>query len=111
MHILRHNVHPVHIAIAYYANGTITGYRNGELYGSSYKKAEVQEYVSSAVITFGLRHLPADVSSNRYLKGKILKAQLYDVALSTYSAETLLCQGKLKSFLVILNVYRYIYIK
>ncbi|MCP4811685.1 MAG: hypothetical protein GY888_04180, partial [Planctomycetaceae bacterium] len=70
---------PVHVAIVYTKDGVITGYRNGQPYGKPYKSIGLQSYDESAVMTFGLRHLPA--GSNKYLQGRILKAQLYDFAL------------------------------
>jgi hypothetical protein len=72
--------HPVHVAIVYTKDGVITGYRNGQPYGKPYKSVGLQSYDESAVVTFGLRHLPA--GSNKQLQGYILQAQLYDFALS-----------------------------
>ena len=71
---------PVHFAIVYTQDGTITGYRNGQPYGKPYKSAGLQSYDESSVVTFGLRHLPA--GGNRHLSGRIMQAQLYDFALS-----------------------------
>ncbi|MBS0204821.1 MAG: DUF1553 domain-containing protein [Planctomycetes bacterium] len=71
----------VHVAIAYHADGTIVGYRDGQPYGKPYKSNGPVEYVAgNAVVGFGIRHLPA--GGNRMLAGKILRAQLYDRALS-----------------------------
>jgi len=71
---------PVHVAIVYTKDGMITGYRNGQLYGKPYKSVGLQSFDKTAVVSFGLRHLPA--GGNKYLKGKILQAQLYDFALT-----------------------------
>ena len=71
----------VHFALAYHADGRIIGYRDGELYGSGYKStAPVEFQAGQTVIGFGIRHLPA--GGNKMLAGKILRAQLYDRALS-----------------------------
>jgi hypothetical protein len=71
---------PVHFALVYTTDGMITGYRNGLPYGKPYKSAGLQSYDGSAVVTFGLRHLPA--GGNKHLKARIEKAQLYDFALA-----------------------------
>jgi hypothetical protein len=71
---------PVHFALVYTKDGMITGYRNGLPYGKPYKSAGLQSYDESAVVTFGLRHLPA--GGNKHLKARIEKAQLYDFALA-----------------------------
>ena len=71
---------PVHFAITYRADGTITGYRDGQPYGKPYKTG-FQRYASGkAEIIFGLRHAP--VGSNKMLSARILEARLYDRALS-----------------------------
>lgn len=71
----------VHFAIAYHEDGRVVGYRDGQPYGKPYKSNGPQEFkAGEAVIGFGIRHLPA--GGNRMLAGKILRAQLYDRALS-----------------------------
>ena len=71
----------VHFAIVYQADGTIIGYRNGQPYGTSIRKAGLQTYAANKTrLLFGLRHSPG--GSNRYLKARIHKASLYDKALS-----------------------------
>ncbi len=71
----------VHVAIAYHEDGLIAGYRDGQPYGKPYKSNGPFEFVAGqAVIGFGIRHLPA--GGNRMLAGRILRAQLYDRALS-----------------------------
>lgn len=72
---------PVQIAISYHADGQVMGYRNGKLYGSPYKSNGPQTFAANeTIVSFGLRHLPA--TGNRFLSGKILRAELYDYALS-----------------------------
>ena len=72
----------VHVAIVYEANGTITGYRNGQVYGTPYKSPGLQTFKpGQSQVVFGLRHHPP--GGNRLLKGGIERAQLYDRALSS----------------------------
>lgn len=72
---------PVHVAITYHDDGRITGYRDGQPYGKAYQSNGPQEFkAGETVIGFGIRHLPA--GGNRMLAGRILRAQLYDRALS-----------------------------
>lgn len=70
----------VHLAITYQADGTITGYRNGELYGKPYKTGRSTFPKNKSVLSFGVRHLPANAS--RMLDAQIREAALYDRALS-----------------------------
>lgn len=71
----------VHVAITYAADGTITGYRDGKLYGKPYRSAGLAVFpTGKTVAAFGVRHEPA--GSNRMLAGVIVKARLYDRALS-----------------------------
>ena len=71
----------VHVAITYQEDGLIAGYRDGQPYGTPYKSNGPFEFVAGkAVIGFGIRHLPA--GGNRMLAGRILRAQLYDRALT-----------------------------
>jgi len=72
---------PVHVAIAYDADGVIRGYRNGELYGKAYRKAGLQPYGKDRTeILFGLRH-GQKAAGSRALAGRILEARLFDRAL------------------------------
>jgi hypothetical protein len=72
---------PVHLAIVYRADGRIVGYRNGKPYGNSYNSNGPQKYsLGQTIVSFGVRHLPA--GGNRVLSGRILRAQLYDRALT-----------------------------
>ncbi len=75
------NKRPVHIAITYAADGTITGYRDGKPYGTAYHSNGPAEFIASkAHIIFGLRHGP--VGGNRMLAGTITRARVYDYALN-----------------------------
>lgn len=72
---------PIHIAIAYQLNGKVIGYRDGKPYGEAYQSNGPLEFkAGEAIVSFGVRHLPA--GGNRMFKGRILRAQLYDRALS-----------------------------
>jgi hypothetical protein len=72
---------PVHLAIAYHSDGRIVGYRNGLPYGKPYKSSGPFEFkAGEAIVGFGIRHLPA--GGNRMLAGRVIRAQLYDRALS-----------------------------
>jgi hypothetical protein len=71
----------MHFAIVYAADGTITGYRNGEIYGSSYKaEGPIAFEAGKAQLVFGLRHAP--VANGKMLEGSIERAALHDRALS-----------------------------
>jgi hypothetical protein len=67
---------PVHFAITYSSDGTITGYRNGQLYGKAYKTGFQRYDARRAEIVFGMRHAPA--GGNKMLAARILEARLYD---------------------------------
>ena len=72
---------PVHLAVTYSADGTISGYRNGIAYGESYKASKPVEFIAGqAVVSFAIRHLPA--GENKMLQGRISRAQVFDRALS-----------------------------
>jgi hypothetical protein len=71
----------VPFAIVYSADGTITGYRNGEPYGKAYKsEGPITFKAGQAQVVFGLRHAP--VGGNKMLAGRIERAALYDRALT-----------------------------
>jgi hypothetical protein len=83
---------PVHIAISYAADGLITLYREGELYGSPYQsQGPVRFKAGEAQVLFGLRHKPA--GGNRHLSGRVAAAQLYDRALSAAEIAASAAQG------------------
>ena len=72
---------PVHLAITCAADGTITGYRNGELYGKPYRASKALTFrARQSEVLFGLRH--GQPAEGRLFKGKILEARLYDRALT-----------------------------
>ncbi|MFO0937356.1 MAG: DUF1553 domain-containing protein [Gemmataceae bacterium] len=71
----------VHVAITYDAKGMITGYREGKPYGKSFRIEAAKPFDAGRfLVQFGVRHTPAD--DFRTLKGSILRANLYDRALS-----------------------------
>ncbi|WP_010586139.1 DUF1553 domain-containing protein [Schlesneria paludicola] len=87
---------PVQVAIVYQNDGQVIGYREGQPYGKSYQSNGPQEFkAGEAIIGFGIRHLPA--GGNRMLAGRILRAQLYDRALS---AEEVLASSLAAPFFV-----------
>ncbi len=72
----------IHIAVTYARDGTITAYQKGVPYGKSYridKQATFSKRGEHQVL-FGLRHAPP--GGNKYLTGSILRANLYDRALT-----------------------------
>ena len=73
---------PVHLAITYEADGTITCFRNGETWGNSIRKADPLTFAAEDVqVLFGLRH-GKGTGGNRLLHGRIFEAALYDRALT-----------------------------
>jgi hypothetical protein len=72
---------PVWITMTYAQDGRIQVYRNGSLYGRSYRKGDVKNFTKGkAQVVIGKRHgLPG---SGRLLVGQIHEARLYDRALS-----------------------------
>lgn len=73
--------HVVHFAIVYDADGTITGYRNGQLYGQPYKSSGPMTFESDkSQFVFGLRHSP--VGGNKMLAAAIDRAAFHDRALT-----------------------------
>jgi hypothetical protein len=71
----------VHLAAVYREDGTILGYRDGQVYGEAYQSHGPHEFpAGQTVVGFGLRHSPA--GGSRMLRGRILHAQLYDQALN-----------------------------
>jgi len=81
---------PVHVAIVYKTDGTITGYRNGRPYGRPYKMSLQSFAAGSSEVIFGLRHGTGS-GAGRMLSAKLLKARLYDRALNP--AEVLASAG------------------
>ena len=73
------------MAIVFGADRTITSYRNGQPYGSRYTADNLATFeAGNAQIVFGMRHSPA--GSNKMLAGSLLRAQLYDRALTAEEA-------------------------
>ena len=73
---------PVHIAIVYSEDGTVTAYRDGQPYGQPYDSGEAAIFEpGTAQVVFGMRHGTA-AGGNRLLAGSIDTAQLYDRALT-----------------------------
>jgi hypothetical protein len=72
----------IHIAVTYADDGTITVYRQGIPYGKSYRVEKPANFFKGGEfqVVFGLRHSPA--SPGKYLTGSILRANLYDRALT-----------------------------
>ncbi|MCO8122948.1 DUF1553 domain-containing protein [Stieleria sp. TO1_6] len=71
----------VHVAITWAADGSITGYRNGEPYGVAYQAESPLHFEAGTwYVMFGLRCQPA--GPERQLSGLLETAQLYDRALS-----------------------------
>jgi hypothetical protein len=82
----------VHVAIVYQEDGLIRAYRNGRPYGSPYQSSGLLRFAAhEAVVTIGLRHLPN--SGNRFLRGQVYEARLYDHVLSDTELLTSFQQG------------------
>ncbi|WP_436717311.1 DUF1553 domain-containing protein [Roseiconus lacunae] len=72
---------PVHLVITYHADGRIILYRDGVRYGQpSIVDGPVMFAAGEAMVSFGVRHLPA--VGNRSLSGHVLRAAVYDLALT-----------------------------
>ena len=72
---------PIHIAITYSKDGTITRYRKGQVYGDSYKTKSQSFEKGKSQILFGMRH-GTKAEMRGILSGRILRAQFYDRALN-----------------------------
>ncbi|MFZ4767337.1 MAG: LamG-like jellyroll fold domain-containing protein, partial [Roseimicrobium sp.] len=71
---------PVHVALVYDGKGKITGYRDGQPYGQSYQSDGPALFASGeSNVQLGCRH--GGGGGNKLLKGRILRARLYDRAL------------------------------
>ena len=72
---------PVHFAVVYQPDGTISGYRDGKPYGISYRKAPAAIFEPEASqVLLGCRH--GSPSGNKGLAARIFRARLYDRALT-----------------------------
>ncbi len=84
------------IAQVYRADGTITGYRNGQPYSKPIRKDAALKYeAGKSQIVFGLRH-GTSAGDNRMLSGLIASARLYDKALS--AEEVAIAAGSANTF-------------
>lgn len=71
---------PVHVVTVYHEDGRIESYRDGLPYGQPVQPGPLQPFTAgNAEVLFGLRHRPA--GGNRFLRGRLLQAALYDRAL------------------------------
>ncbi|MCB1106181.1 MAG: hypothetical protein KDK74_15750, partial [Cephaloticoccus sp.] len=71
----------VHVAITYAADGTVTGYRDGQPYGKPFRVAPLADYPAhEGQLLLGCRH--GRGGGNRLLTGRIARARFYDRALS-----------------------------
>ena len=72
---------PVHVAVVYQADGTIRGYREGQPYGRTYRKAPGATFeADQSQILLGCRH--GSPTGNKGLRARIDRARLYDRALT-----------------------------
>lgn len=71
---------PVHIAITYAADGTISIYCDGRAYGSLYRSQLTHYHAGDAQVLVGLRH--GKSAGGRTLQGHVVTARLYDRALT-----------------------------
>lgn len=72
---------PVHVAVVYQADGTISGYRDGKPYGRTFRKATGAVFeAAKSQILLGCRH--GTPAGNKGLSGRIYRARLYDRALT-----------------------------
>jgi hypothetical protein len=73
---------PVRMVIVYHGDGRIESYRDGKLYGKSYRKGGLHRYgEGKAQVVFGLRH-GGGPQEGRMLTGRVFEARLYDRALT-----------------------------
>jgi hypothetical protein len=72
---------PVHVAVVYHPDGSISGYRDGKPYGRTYRKAPGAVFeAGKSQILLGCRH--GKPAGNKGLSGRIYRARLYDRALT-----------------------------
>jgi hypothetical protein len=72
---------PVHVAVVYQPDGTISGYRDGQPYGLTYRKAPAAVFeTETSQVILGCRH--GSPTGNKGLAGRIFRARLYDRALT-----------------------------
>jgi hypothetical protein len=76
---------PVHVAITY-ADGKVVGYRDGIFYGKGFKTdGEPRFKAGESEVLLGCRH--GGANGNKLLRGRILRARLYDRALTPSEIE------------------------
>ncbi len=81
----------VHIAIRYAHDGMVQAFRNGKPYGAPYS-TRVQPFESGhAQFLLGLRHSPP--GGNRFFRGRIEEAAIYEDALSDQAIESIATLG------------------
>jgi hypothetical protein len=86
---------PVHVAVSYSKDGTVSVYRNGKRYGEPYRKGELREYATADVrVLVGLRHAGA---GNGFFAGRIDEARLYTRALTEKEMGLSFAAGPLKA--------------
>ncbi|MBL9142476.1 MAG: DUF1553 domain-containing protein [Verrucomicrobiaceae bacterium] len=72
---------PVHIACVYEADGRVSFYRDGQLYGKSYQSNGPAVFKEGdAHVQLGCRH--GTGGGNKFLTGRILRSRVYDRALT-----------------------------
>ncbi|MEQ8785487.1 MAG: LamG domain-containing protein [Pirellulaceae bacterium] len=76
---------PVHLAVVYHVDGTVSLYRNGKPYAEIVEREVATFHAGEAQIAFGRRSPPAD----GLLVGSIDQAQLFDRALTAEQIATL----------------------
>ena len=73
---------PVRIVMTYSADGTVSAYRDGKLYGKPYRASHLGFRQGDGQVVFGLRH-GSGPGGGRMLTGRIFEARLYDRVLTT----------------------------
>ena len=69
----------IHLAVSYASDGTVTMYRNGKVYGKSFRKGDLLSYEpKDGRLLIGLRHTGA---GNGHLRAKVEEARFYVRAL------------------------------
>ena len=74
---------PVHVAIRYASDGTISAFLNGVPYGQPYKSTLQEFPAGQTQVLIGLRHSPP--GGNRFFRGIIHQAALFNESLSDSS--------------------------
>ncbi len=72
---------PIHLAMVWDVDGSITGYRDGTVYGKPYRSSGPVLFAPEAAeVVLGMRHAPA--APGKLFAGRILRARVFDRALS-----------------------------